>query len=243
MKKLAALSVLAFAGSAFATGSTPLAGGGLIISEVVDGTLPGGLPKWVELTNTGTSSIDLSNYSFGNFNNGGTTLGGGAASVLTGTLAPGASFVLAYEAEPVAPAISSFEDVYGFTPDFYMGGAFTNGDDAYALYFGAATGDGSDATIQDVYGVIGIDGTGEAWDYTDSYSYSEKSRFAPNAGAWNATNWFVAGANALEDVDDIAEEANLLAFTTPGTHVWTPAPGAAALLGLAGFVGARRRRA
>ena len=89
MKKLAALSVLALAGSAFATGSTAVAYGGLIISEVVDGTLPSGLPKFVELTNTGTSAIDLSQYSIGNFSNGGTTLGGGAATVLAGTLAPG----------------------------------------------------------------------------------------------------------------------------------------------------------
>lgn len=242
MSKLAALSVLAIAGSALATGSTPLAAGGLLISEVVDGTLPGGQPKWVELTNTGTTSLTLSDFSFGNFSNGSSTLGGGSAAVLSGSLAPGASYVISYEASPTSPAVSVFEDVYGFAPDFFMGGGFTNGDDAYGLFLGAATGDGSDATLQDVYGAIGTDGTGEAWEYTDSYAFSEKNRFAPST-TWTASDWFTAGANALEGADDTEEEANLLAFTTPGTHNWTPAPGAAALMGIAGLAGLRRRRA
>ena len=69
----------------------------LIISEVVDATLPGGLPKFVELTNTGTTDIDLSQYSIGNYNNGGTTLGGGASTVLSGTLVAGDSYVISYE--------------------------------------------------------------------------------------------------------------------------------------------------
>ena len=75
----------------------------VLITEVVDGTLPGGLPKWAEITNTGSSDADLSAYSIGNINNGGTNLGGGAALVLTGTLAAGQSIVGSYEADPGAP--------------------------------------------------------------------------------------------------------------------------------------------
>ena len=57
----------------------------MIISELVDATLPGGLPKYVELTNIGSSVIDLTLYSIGNFNNGGLTLGGDKAHVLVCT--------------------------------------------------------------------------------------------------------------------------------------------------------------
>ena len=42
---------------AFAPASVVFANG-LIISEVVDGTLPGGQPKWVELTNCGAEPAD-----------------------------------------------------------------------------------------------------------------------------------------------------------------------------------------
>lgn len=238
MNKLAALSVLAIAGTAFATGSTPVAGGGLIISEIVDGTESGGLPKFVELTNTGTSSVDLSNFSIGNFNNGGTNLGGGSSTQLAGTLAPGASWVISYEFSD-GPGVGSFFDVYGFDPDDFQLGAFINGDDAVALFSGNATGDGSDATIVDVYGVVGVDGTGEDWETMDSYGFRDKSVIAPNGGVFNSGEWFFAGANALDGVGP----AGIVAATTPGSHTWVPAPGAAALLGLAGFAGIRRRRA
>jgi hypothetical protein len=71
----------------------------LIITEIVDGQVPGGQPKWVELTNVGNSAIpDLSVYSLGNYNNGGTVLGGGVALQLNAVpLAAGASYVVAFE--------------------------------------------------------------------------------------------------------------------------------------------------
>ena len=83
---LCALSTLA------ALASTTPASADLIITEVVDGTLSGGQPKWVEITNTGSADVDLSLYSIGNMNNGGLTLGGGSADVLGGTLAAGTSY-------------------------------------------------------------------------------------------------------------------------------------------------------
>ena len=47
---LASAAALALAGTANAD---------LLITEVVDATLPGGLPKFVELTNTGGTAVDL----------------------------------------------------------------------------------------------------------------------------------------------------------------------------------------
>ena len=205
LKALSCLALVATAANANAD---------VIISEIVDGTLSGGTPKFVELTNTGAADVDLSAYSLGNMNNGGTNLGGGSARVLAGILAPGASQVIGYDSDN-----DPFNSVYGFDCDDLMGGGFINGDDTVILFLGAATGDGTDATIVDQYGVIGTDGTGEAWEYTDGYSY--RLGTSGNNGAWDSNDWFIGGANALEagcGGDDACETVNLQTLTTPGTH-------------------------
>lgn len=218
----------------------------LIISEVVDATLPGGLPKYVELTNTGVSPIDLSQYSIGNFSNGATTLGGDASTVLSGTLAAGDSYVISYEnGDGPAPDPSVFRDTFGFDPDNFNLGAFINGDDVVALFLGAATGDGSDATLVDVYGVVGTDGSDEVWEYTDGYSFRLPSVTTSNGGVFDASEWFFGGANSLETGDDVTETALIIGSTTPGVHAIIPEPATVAttLLGFAaaGAVSMRKR--
>jgi len=195
----------------------------VIITEIVDGTLPGGVPKFLELTNTGSSAVDLSGYCIANFNGTSTTMGGGEAHVLHGILQPCESFVISYENSDV-PDTSVFFDVYGFNADCMHLGAFWNGDDSLVLYLadgsgagGAATGDGTDATMVDIYGSIGTDGTGEDWEYVDSYSYRNCNINTANT-TWTAGEWFVAGPNALEGADDAEEEQNLLDFTDPGVN-------------------------
>ncbi|MEM8508392.1 MAG: ExeM/NucH family extracellular endonuclease [Bacteroidota bacterium] len=186
----------------------------LIISEIVDATLPQGLPKYVELTNIGSDPIDLSQYAIGNFSNGGTTLGGGASTLLSGTLAPGDSYVISYENSDSA-ATGTFFDTYDFDPDNFDLGSFINGDDVVALFLGQATGDGTDATLIDVYGVIGVDGTSQPWEYTDGYAYRNTDVTAPNS-TFTLAEWTIGGANSLETGDDTTELALILAATTPG---------------------------
>jgi hypothetical protein len=211
-----ATTLLATAGALALVG---MAQADLLITEVVDGTLPGGLPKWVELTNTGSSAVDLTLYSFGNFNNGSTTLGGGAAATLIGTLPAGASYVINYDADN-GSGVGTFYDVYGQDPDFYMGGAYVNGDDVLALFLGNATGDGSNATMVDVYGMLGTDGSGTTWETTDSFSY--RCGNSANNGTFDENDWHIEGLNGLEagcNGDDLCEEQNLLNWTTPWIHV------------------------
>ena len=186
----------------------------LIISEVVDATLPGGLPKFVELTNTGASDIDLSNYSIGNYNNGGTTLGGGASTQLSGILGSCESYVISYETGD-EPGIGLFFETYGFDPDNFDLGAFFNGDDVIALFQGVATGDGSDATLLDIYGVIGVDGSGEVWEYTDGYAQRLVNVANPT---FDPSEWTIGGANSLETGDDVTELDLILQLTNPGLY-------------------------
>lgn len=221
---------------------TPCAAETLIISEIVDGTLPGGQPKFVELTNTGMSSVDLSAFSIGNFNNGSTDLGGGASTVLAGSLAAGDSFVIAYEGEPDM-GTSVFEDTYGFAPDLFIG-PFINGDDVVALFDGPATGDGSDASIVDVYGVIGVDGTDEVWEYTDGFSVRMPTVVAPSS-TFMESEWTFGGVDSLQGADESESLTLLRERTTPGTHQFVPEPSSAflALLSMLGLlVGFRRSK-
>lgn len=181
----------------------------LIISEITDGPLPGGHPTFTEITNTGNSPVDLSQYSFGNFNNGGTTLGGGASTVLSGTLDPCDSYVILWAASDD----TVFAQTYGFSADFYMGGKFINGDDVQVLFLGPATGDGSDATIVDIVGEIGVDGTGEAWEHLDTWGSRNADICASNS-TWTASEWTIQPP----DSDDGMTAEQFAAVTSPGTH-------------------------
>lgn len=193
----------------------------LVISEVIDGALFGGLPKAVELTNNTASSIDLSGFSIGNFNNGGTTLGGGQSTVLSGFLPAGESYVISYESGD-GPGVGVFFDVYGCDPDNFDLAEFINGNDVIALYLadgsgslGAATGDGTDATLHDIYGEIGVDGISTAWEYTDSYAHRQTTTAS---STFNAADWVFGGPDALEsncNGDQVCLTMNHVVLTNP----------------------------
>jgi hypothetical protein len=215
---------------------TSFASANLIISEVVDATLPGGLPKFVELTNTGDTALDLSGYSIGNINNGDPS-SNNAPSTLSGMIAPGDSYVISYENND-EPGIGMFFDTYGFDPDYFDTGAWINGDDVIVLYPGnpGAPHDGTGAI--DVYGVVGVDGTGEVWEYTDGYSYRLPDYIA-GQNPMVTDEWFFGGANALETGSDPEELQLILDLTTPGTHTFVPEPMSFVLLVLGALI--RRR--
>jgi hypothetical protein len=180
----------------------------LIIEEIVDATLTGGQPKWVEVKNIGTDCVYLGNYEICNYNNGGSTPSG--CTNLSGVfLDAGASFVFAYESASntgCSTAMTCFEFVYGTPPD-QNGGPFINGDDAVAIR------DAGTSSIQDVYGVIGVDGSGTSWEYLDSWARRNSSVTAASAGFVGA-QWTYGGANVL----DGALPSEILAATSPGTY-------------------------
>jgi len=229
MRKLA--SVVAVIGLCFVVS----ANANLIISEVVDGTVDSGLPKFVELTNTGDTAIDLAGYSLGNINNGApeSTY---APTDLSGMLAAGDSYVCSYEGGD-EPGLGVFLDTYGFEPDNYDFGSFFNGDDVLVLYAGnpGAPHDGTGAI--DVYGEVGVDGNGTFWEYMDGYSYRLPD-YIVGQNPMVQNEWFYGGLDSLEGDDPV--EMHLM-YTTPGTHDFVPEPGSLALL-LLGAFGVMRRR-
>ncbi len=211
------------------------AGAVLIISEVVDGDLSGGNPKFVEITNTSASDFT--------FAGGGIVMQSNAATdlvvdvPLTGvTILAGDSYVIQSSANGGQEV---FEATYGFAADLYTAAFFSNGDDRYILA-DADDGAGNATNLVDIHGEIDIDGSGAAWEYLDSYAYRLPGVTTGNGGVFDIAEWFQAGNGALDTLDGPGH----VALTTPGTHNFVPEPGTLALggLGLLGVVASRRRR-
>jgi hypothetical protein len=181
---------------------------GIIVSEVVDGDLPGGTPKHVEITNCGNidwvfGTDDVLNIYFN-----GSTAVGTAISLGGIALAAGDSYVIATSRNS---GITQYQAAYlGNDADLYVDQDFGNGDDVYSLELGTV--------VHDTYGWIGVDGTGQSWEYTNSYAYSKPYR-APNAGVFDPDSWIFGGVDALAAASDPERHALLRARTTPGRHV------------------------
>ncbi len=181
----------------------------LIVSEIMDGTLPGGNPKYVEITNTGLGLFT--------FAEGGLIIQANASTDLdidvdlTGvSIAAGDSFVVASSGNG---GQAQFLAAFGFDADLYSGVGFGNGDDRYIV---TTTDDSS--VIMDSYGQNGVDGTGTVWEYTDSFAFRLPA-FATGVGLnFDAAQWSIAPPNSL----DGATPEEIGAAGTPGVHVFDP---------------------
>lgn len=151
----------------------------LIITGVIDGPLPGGLPKALEFY-AATAIADLSVYGFGSANNGGGS--DGQEYTFSGSASKGDYIYIASE-------VPNFNTFFGFDPDGTNGAANINGDDAIELF--------KDAEVVDVFGDINTDGTGQAWEHLDGWAYRVNDT-GPDGDTFVLTNWTFSGPNALD---------------------------------------------
>ncbi len=177
----------------------------LIISEVVDATLSGGCPRFIEIANTG-----LTDFTF--------TAGGIIVQMdsstdttvdvdLTGqTIRAGQAFVI--NSNEGGNCTGAFPSIFGFDADFYTNVAFGDGNDRYIL---TDTADGSN--LLDIYGEFGVNYGN--WIYEDGYSYRLPAFNQGNNGVFVEEEWLVGGKDSLEGDNP---EYLLLTLTTPGTH-------------------------
>ncbi len=160
--------------------STGFAQSNLIVTGVLDGPLPGGTPKAVEIYVV-NDIADLSIYGFGSANNGGGSDGEEftfpADAVVTGQYLY------------IATTSVEFNDFFGFDPDYVTDAAAINGDDAVEIFM--------NGVAVDVFGDIDVDGTGEVWEYMDGWAYRIDGT-GPTT-AFNPGEWTYSGINALDN--------------------------------------------
>lgn len=169
-------------------GSVSVSSAQIIMTQVMDGDLTGGEPKYVEIKNVSGATIDFSstNYYVLTFNNGGTSVTN--SNLLdSGTLANGDYLIVTND-------LADFELVYGAGPygnvtviDGVIG---INGDDVVAI-----STTNSSAGIIDVFGNLGTTDV----DYNDS--------IAKRVGDGENTTW---DANAQADWDITADNLDTL---------------------------------
>lgn len=166
----------------------------LLISEVSD-PQDNTSARFVELYNAGSYNIDFSKdiYYLVKQTNGGSY----SNDLMAGSVLAGSTFVVSY-------SLASFESAYGMSSDQNSGAVVNgNGDDAYFLYY---NGDQTSGILKDIYGVVNEDGSGKAWEYTDSKAVRINSVSSP-AATWNASEWVILSTVA--------------ARTSPGLHPCT----------------------
>jgi hypothetical protein len=171
--------------------------GALILTEVVD-HLESPRLKYVEVTNVGAVAIDLSSWVLSTYADGS---GGADAVAMRGELAAGASYVVAS-----ADGADAFRETYGFDADLYSSVALVNGNDAITLSgpFGQL----------DTLGVVGVDGLGTDWDYTDAV-YERVPGVLMASPDWISVEWSRTLGSAA---------------ATPGSHSVGTAPSAELLI-------------
>jgi len=181
----------------------------LIISEVADGTGAGGYPKIVELTNTGATTYSLEGLKLKLYTNGNTTPNS-TFTFPVFDLPSGQSLVLTNIDNVTAGQLwSEFNLTAPANVIYVVGAVNSNGDDVYQLT------DAADVVI-DIYGEVGVDGTGQVWEFLDSYAYRNIEIVNGNP-VFTASEWTIAGPDVLAP-----HAADLSAFLTPGTHTFNP---------------------
>jgi predicted extracellular nuclease len=152
----------------------------LIITGIIDGPLPGGLPKAVELYVT-ADIADLSAFGLGSANNGGGS-DGEEFTFPSGSATAGTYIYLASEAV-------QFETYLGFAPDYVTSAVNINGDDAIELF--------NDGAVIDLFGDINVAGTGQPWVHSDGWAYRNPGAVA--SPVFDPLEWTFSGINALDD--------------------------------------------
>ena len=139
----------------------------LIFQGIMSFDLPSSAGKAIHFKATQSIS-DLSQYGMGSANNGGGS-DGEEFTFSSVSVNPGDDILLCRDSLIMFAYLES--DCYnGFSLVVQAGEPTGNGDDAYELFY--------NGNVIETFGDIDVDGTGEAWEYTNSWAYKDA------AGAW-----------------------------------------------------------
>jgi len=162
-----------------ATINTSTTTGNLIITEVVDYDGNANI-RYVEVYADG-GSVNLDGWKLRKYANANTT--STKFDYPNITLNAGETFIIAKNP-------TEFNTVFGFMPDNTSTTSVVdvNGDDNFELVNPADE-------VVDVYGVVGIDGTGEAWEYEDAVAVRNIGVTEGNT-TWTASEWTITAGSA-----------------------------------------------
>jgi hypothetical protein len=155
-----------------------------ILTAIVDGDCSGD-PKVLEIY--ANAEVDFSLYSLQNQKNGDNTWGNTQTLTALGTVTDGFAYITkntnlsTFNTE--FPSLSSANILVSNVIDL-------NGNDRIRIIAN------STSIVIDQYGVEGVDGTGESWEYKDSYA-KRIDGTGPDGGFVEA-NWIIAGKDALK---------------------------------------------
>lgn len=177
----------------------------LIMTGIMDGTLPGGSPKVLELYAVDDID-DLSVYGIGSANNGGGT--DGVEFTFPDTHAEAGTFIYV-----VANGhFDEFNAWFGFDPDYQTNTMLINGDDAMELFH--------NGNLIDVIGDQNVDGTGQNWDHVDGWLYRNNNTTVSTV--FDINDWIVSGTNVLDGETSNATAAVPFPVGTFSTNVSAP---------------------
>ncbi|MFK7755906.1 MAG: hypothetical protein AB8B53_03120 [Flavobacteriales bacterium] len=168
----------------------------LLITAIFDGPFSsGGGPRGIELYAT-DDIADLTLYGIGIANNGGGS-DGQEYTFPAGSATAGDYLYITND-------LANFNSFFGLTANFESGIFSINGDDPLELYF--------NGNVIDVYGDVALDGSGEAWEYTDGYSYRVDGTSASTT--WMAGDWLTGQVNVYDGTAANSEAATPMTIGT-----------------------------
>lgn len=177
----------------------------LVITGIIDGPLPGGFPKGLELYVV-NDIADLSVYGIERAGNANPSTGAQTYTFPADAYTAG-DFIY------ISPETPFFNQYLGVNPTYEVtsGELNNNGDDVVLLY--------ANGSVSDAYGIPTVDGNGETWEYLDGWAYRIDGQ-GPTA-AFDDTEWTYSGANALDGCDlgdDTGTNAGCASMFPIGTY-------------------------
>jgi len=181
--------------------SVPIAVAGaqeLMVTGVLDGTVPQGAPKVVELYAL-NDIADLSTYALARGGNGGPFETIDADRVLPAIALTAGDFYYAV-GSPFRDMTVDFDSVFPGNTDIRVQNFAVNskGDDVTGLFLDDTGLFAGAETQVDVFGELGVDGTGTAWEHIDGWGYRKNGR-GPTV-TFDVNDWTFSGPNALDGV-------------------------------------------
>ncbi len=176
----------------------------MVLTGVFDGPLPGGVPKLIEIYVI-NDIPDLSLFGVESANNGTASTGAAEFTFPADAKTAGSYIYLGFDNN----AGVDFNTYFGVALDYNNNVANNNGDDAILLY--------KNTTVIDVFGAVGTDGTGEAWETLDGWAY-RTNETGPDGSTFVLGNWTFSGVDAT---DGCTTNASCASVYPIGTYEYT----------------------